>query len=117
MLYPNNSIVNIEDIGYGANALYCITDRVNCCRQSDGGASGEWYKPGETTPVDGNGLTSTQTLSKSRNSSVVALHRRKDNIPTGLYRCELLNSGGENQSIYIGLYEAGMEGKYVTVHL
>ena len=105
MLYPNNSIVNIEDIGVGANALHCITDRVQCCRGGDGGASGEWYQPGQTSPVVGKGLMSTKNFSRNRAPSAVLLNRRNAaTSPIGLYHCEVLDLGGANQSVYIGMY-------------
>ncbi len=107
VLFPNNSIVNIEDIGANANALHCITDRMNCCRASDGGASGEWYQPGQTNPVVSGGRISMENISRSRNSSAVRLNRRNNaTSPAGLYRCEILDSGGVNRSLFIALYNA-----------
>ncbi len=95
VLYPNNSIVNIEDIGVGTSALHCITDRRECCRNADGGASGEWYQPGQTNPVVRGGLISMKDFSRSRNSSAVSLHRRNNaTSPAGLYRCEIPDAGG-----------------------
>ncbi len=107
VLYPNNSIVNIEDIGANANALHCITNRTECCRASDGGASGEWHQPGQTNPVVGGGRTSTANFSRSRNSSVVLLHRRNSaTSPAGLYRCAIVDSGNVTRSLSIALYNA-----------
>ena len=38
-LYPNNSIVNIVDVGALDEALRCVTDRMSCCTSGDGGSS------------------------------------------------------------------------------
>ncbi len=54
-MYPNNSIVTITDIGVGDNALFCLSNSNSCCRISNGIASGEWFLPGESSPISGNG--------------------------------------------------------------
>ncbi len=42
----------ITDIG---NALFCLSNSSSCCRGSDGMASGEWFLPGEPSPIYGGG--------------------------------------------------------------
>ena len=96
-LYPNNSIVDIADIGTGVDALHCITNRMQCCRDS---ASGDWYLPGQITPIEGNG----ENFSRSRWPSAVLIHRRNSATePKGLYRCEIPNSDDMIRSLYIGV--------------
>lgn len=103
-LHPNNSVVSIADIGVGTGALYCITDREQCCRETDGGASGEWYLPRQTIPVNGNGENSVEDFSQSRMPSAVLLHRRNNaTSPAGLYRCEIQDSGGSFQTLFVVL--------------
>ena len=105
VLYPNNSIVNIEDIGAGANALHCITDRVKCCKEA---STGGWYQPGMDLPLRG---SRAANFSRSRAPSAVLLNRRNNaTSPIGLYRCKVLDSRGVNQSVYIGVYGAS-DGK------
>ena len=98
----------MEDIGVGTKALHCITDKVQCCRERDGGAIGEWYQPGQTNnPVDGNGRISTEDFSRNRGPSAVLLNRRNAaTSPTGLYHCEVPDSGDVIQSLYIRVYNA-----------
>ena len=113
-LYGNNSIVNITSIGVGSDALHCITDRETCCRGLRGeGISGEWYQPGQTAGVGGSGRISREDFSRNRGPSAVLLNRRNEATgPTGLYRCQVLNSGGVSLSVYIGLYD-GNGGEFV----
>ena len=103
-MYPNNSIVTITDIGVGDNALFCLSESSSCCR-SDGMASGEWFLPGASSPINGSGeLFSTANFSRSRRSSAVLLNRRNDTIrPEGLYRCDVIDAGNITQSLYIGI--------------
>ena len=115
VLYPNNSIVNIQDIGAGTNALFCLTDRMHCCRKRDGGASGEWYLPGESDPIPGaSSATDRDTFRKQRWTSVVALiHNNNPTTPLGLYRCEVMDSNNITQSVYVGVYGANGGENYV----
>ena len=76
-LYSNNSIVTITDIGSGTNALYCFTNRTDCCRDSDGGANGEWFFPNRNV-VEENGRFSTLDFSRNRGPSAVLLNRRNN---------------------------------------
>ncbi len=89
----------------GDNALHCITDRMECCRVADGRASGEWYQPGQTMPVGGSGKIAITNFSRNRNPSAVLLNRRNAATgPTGLYQCDVADSRGANQSLYVGVY-------------
>ncbi len=103
-MYPNNSIVNITDIGVGDNALFCLSNSSSCCRNKDGMASGEWFLPGGSSPIDGNGeSSSTANFIRSRRSSAVLLNRRNNAIgPEGPYRCDVIDARNINQTLYIG---------------
>ena len=109
VLYPNNSIVNIANVGINENGLYCVTNKQQCCRSSDGGASGEWYLPGQASAIPGSGAQLIDNFKKKRGPSTVLLNRRNNAMsPIGLYRCEVVDVTNVLQSVYIGLY--GNEG-------
>ena len=96
--------MNITDIGSGTNALYCFTNRSDCCRGSDGNAYGEWLFPNGSA-VEGSGRFSILDFSRNREPSAVLLNRRNNAMePTGLYQCEVLDARNINQSIYVGIY-------------
>ena len=98
--------MNITDIGSGTNALYCFTNRSDCCRGSDGGANGGWFFP-DRSELQGSGITSLVDFSRSRGPSAVLLNRRNNATgPTGLYSCQVLDARNANQSIYVGLYNS-----------
>ncbi len=104
-MYPNNSIVTITDIGVGDNALFCLSNSNICCRTSNGVTSGEWFLPGGSTHINGNGeSSSTADFSRSRRSSAVLLNRRNNAIePEGLYRCDVIDARNIAQTLYIGI--------------
>ena len=82
VLYPNNSVVALADIGEAADiggdntALFCLTDLTACCRGMDGGSAGEWFLAGQTEPVvDASNTQSTHSFTRGRGPSAVRLNR------------------------------------------
>ena len=113
--YDSHSLVILTDIGEGDTAaLLCLTDREMCCRGSDGGAGGDWYYPdGGLVPFAFGGTSIYQTRGASR----VRLNRRNDaQSPTGVYRCDVLDASGTNQSIYVGVYLEGRGTFFLHYH-
>ena len=104
--YQNNSIVMLEDIGDGDDALLCMTNLTACCRHSDAGemepAMGNWFFPNETrVPSSGNNWD----FHRTRDQMVVRLNRRRGGVE-GIYRCKIPDAMNVNQTIYIGVYSA-----------
>ena len=90
-------------IGEGDTAaLLCLTERVECCRGSDGVAGGNWYFPdGSLVPFGFEGTS----IYLNRGASRVRLNRRNNvQSPTGVYRCEVPDASGTDQSIYVGVF-------------
>ena len=98
--YQNNSIVILEDIGEDVDALLCITNLTACCRASD--AAGNWFFPNETKVPSSD---RQWDFHRTRGQSVVLLHRRRGGAE-GIYRCEIPDTLGFTQTIYIGVYSA-----------
>ena len=104
-LYPNNSIVTVNDIGiknFNGPALYCLTPSTECCETpSEANVTREWYLP------DGRQLSSADTIfTREQVSSAVSLYRIRDGgtSPTGVFRCDVPDSSGSSRNIYVGLY-------------
>ena len=94
--YQNNSIVTMEDIGEGNEALHCMTNLTGV----NGSVRGDWYFP------DGTGVLSTNDGSeiyRTRGQMVVCMNRRRGG-EEGIYHCEIPVSMDVNQTIYIGVY-------------
>ena len=96
--YQNNSIVTLEDIGEGDDALLCMTNY--CCQTTQTQSSSEnWFFPnGTRVPGSGNNWD----FYRIRDQMVVRLNRRGGGVE-GIYRCDAMNV---TQSIYIGVYSA-----------
>ena len=108
VLYPNNSVISLDDIGDGESALYCLTNRTNCCAAADGEVAGEWIMAGQTLPVFGAGCSDAGEFTRSRASSAVLLNRitMDSNVSealVGIYTCRIPDASGQLRTAYIGV--------------
>ena len=114
MLYPNNSVVALTDIGEAADiededtitALFCLTDLTACCRGADTGSDGvgEWVLAGQTELVPAtNAAPSDSPFTRGRAPSAVLLNRRNTTFgPTGIFTCHIPDGSGPRMA-YIGI--------------
>ena len=97
--YLNNSIIAINDLGEGENALLCVTDNIACCKPPNGLIQGQFYYPNNTLVRN---QAQNDPLYRNRGPRVVRLNRRNDaRPPTGVYRCEIPDSTGKIQNTSI----------------
>ena len=115
VLYGNNSIVTLDEIGEDSATLFCLTNKTDCCRSSDTppgvGGIGEWFFP------DGSSVRSIipgDDIYRGRGPSVVALHRRNNAQTTGVFRCEVPDASGINQHLYVGVYPVNSGSPSIT---
>ena len=106
--YPNNSVVNITDIGADSAALHCTTTRTGCCLSTDGS---QWYFPNGSTVQPMRLIGDATTYYRSRTISdigggTVRLHRISEATTTGVFHCDIPDGSGDLQSIYVGIYTA-----------
>ena len=119
--YQNNSLVTLEDIGEGYDALLCMTDNTACCARAQspgGGILGDWYYPNGTEVgnyVAGYYNNELWEFYRNRGPSVVRLNRRRGGV-TGIYSCEIPDAAGVDQTITIGVYDA-RSGELYILHL
>ena len=96
----NNSLVFMDDIREGVDALLCKTDKVQCCGEQDG----NWYQPdGDVVPITAN----LQNLYVSRDSNQTVGLNFGANISEssfGLYSCEILDRLNRTNYLYVGIY-------------
>ena len=99
----NNSYIYYPDIRDRDHTLQCVTDNVNCCNSSD---VVNW-RDERGDPVY-EGADGTACLYVTRGYGVISLHRKIgcSDHTSGLWRCDIPDSSGEMQSlyVYIGLY-------------
>ena len=99
-VYRNNSVISLTKVGEGDNALYCKTDKKECCGMVPN-RFGEFYYPnGVRVPI----AREQQGFYRNRGDQIIRLNRREGIIsPTGTYRCEIPNADDEIIKIYITL--------------
>ena len=100
----NNSFLFHGSIGEGQDdSLHCVTNNSECCTNGQG----NWYDEGGDEVHQGSDGNSD--LYVTRGPSVVYLNRRTGGS-VGLWRCDIPDSNGVQQSIYIylGIVETGI---------
>ena len=97
---PNNSYIFRRDIGEGVdNSLRCVTDYSNeYFSGGSGSVMGNWYDEKGMEVHQGAGGDSD--LYVTRGDGVVYLNRRRGG-QSGMWRCDIPDSTGTTQSIYI----------------
>ena len=98
--------MTITDIGEIRNALVCITNFSECCRQSyTGNSPREWYYPNNGSIVRNS--PAGRDFYRDRGPSVVRLNRRNNATPpTGIYQCTIPVNNQIGVDIYVGVYNA-----------
>ena len=99
----NNSVVAWTEIGEGADALMCLTDKTDCCDSTEPIGASSWYHPiGGTISHTMSNEPYYQTYRKSS----ILLEHQSGNVPTvnGVFHCEVVDNNGMMQRLYIGIY-------------
>ena len=101
----NNSFIFRGDIGEGQNdSLHCVTDNSDCCNNGQG----NWY---DVTGEVQQGPDGDSNLYVTRGDGVVYLNRRRGG-QSGMWRCDIPDSNGVQQSIYIYLGTSATGNNY-----
>ena len=88
------------NIGEGQNdSLHCVTDNSDCCNATNS-AQNNWFDPMEREVQQG--PDGDSDLYVTRGDGVVYLNRRRGG-QSGMWKCEIPDSNGVQQSIYIYL--------------
>ena len=130
--YQNNSLVTLENINEGGDALLCLTSLADCCRSGDTPSGtpslGDWLFPNGTAVPNtiigfvGGGTTGPPIIWKfyrNRDLRVVRINRREGGVD-GIYRCEIPVSLGPPivyQNLYIGVYTASTGELYMYTRI
>ena len=108
-MLSNNSIVAPGDIGEVSGALYCLTDRRQCCSTEAGGELGVWRSP------DGSDVSESTTADVYlvRGFSSLLLNRRSSAVgPTGVYACAIPDTRNILKTLYIGVWNNDTDSKF-----
>ena len=97
-----------SDIGEGNNALFCLTNRTQCCTTEADLDRGGWRFPNDSVVTSNN----NSKLYRTRGYSSVLLNRKSDVLePTGIFICRIpTNQSETNTNLYIGVYDDAGEG-------
>ena len=101
----NDSYVSIDDIGKDDGALLCHTDETDCCESPTANRIGEWYFPdGNQVQTLGNAsLNASHYFYRNEGKQIVRLNRVMNPPERGRFFCEVPDSSGELQTIYVNV--------------
>ena len=96
--------MSLRDIGEGSNALFCLTNRTQCCTVP---GQGQWMFPNNSNiffrSIKIYRIRGLSSLILSRESGVVG--------PTGIFTCRIpTDQSIINTNMYIGVYDDAGEG-------
>ena len=91
----NNSFVDRRTIRVNNTALKCVTNNTDCCTDPEDGG---WTDLADNTVQEG--PSPGRDIYVTRETGVVILNRRSGGS-AGMWRCDILDSDGVMQSIYI----------------
>ena len=91
----NNSYIHRDRISKGKRALKCVTDNRDCCTDP---VTGNWTD--RNGAAVHRGMAGANTVYITRGSGVVSLNRKSGGT-LGIWRCDIPDSSGVMQSIYI----------------
>ena len=101
-ILPSNSVVPPGDVGEGNGALYCLTDRIQCCSTEAGGELGVWRSP-DGSDVSGSTAAGVYLV---RGFSSLLLNRRGGAVaPNGVYTCAIPDAENVTTILYMGVYD------------
>ena len=104
-LYPNNSLVNLDEIGKGTEALFCLTNNISCCENP---SQGDWFGPTENLiRIMAEMENTIDDFYTSRGPSVIYLNKvatGSSQTQSGVFYCRVPDADGNNRTIYIGIY-------------
>ena len=99
-VYLNNSAIPLANIGEGTNALFCKTDKVDCCGMRPNRFGQFYYPNGVQVPIN----IHRHGFYRNRGEQLIRLNRRQGiTSPTGSFRCEIPNADDVMVKIYITL--------------
>lgn len=96
----NRSAIQLSELGEGDNALFCLTDKTDCCRERPN-RFGEFYYPNRVQ-VPNAGLL--HDFYRDRGNQFIRLNRREwATGPIGRYCCNIPDVGGAIQKLCVNL--------------
>ncbi len=107
IFYPTGSFIDYTKIGTQNDALYCVTPYMECCGiKSTRGKRLNWKFPNGKIISKNH---STQNIFWRRGRSSILLQRTNNvSLPTGYYKCQILNSTGQLTRLHIYLHLPGI---------
>ena len=98
----NNTLITVNGIQGDEQALFCSTDRRNCCTD-ELNLPGNWLLPNGS---EISSSTNTQSLHITLGNQTMGLNISPE-LPSGIYHCEMMDRDNVTHHLYAGIYPEG----------
>ena len=109
-------MITTGNIGEEERALFCSTDRIDCC-DNESDIHGNWFLP-NGSKVLATTNTHFEASYVTRGNQTVGLNRVNNNnsheLPSGVYHCEMMDKNNTTHHLYVGIYH---ENKGKSIYL
>ena len=108
-------MITTGNIREGEGALFCSTDRRECC-DNESDIHGNWFLPNGSKVLATNN-THFEPAYVTRGNQTVGLNRVNNNslkLPSGVYHCEMMDKNNTTHHLYAGIYH---ENKGKSIYL
>lgn len=97
----NNSVIAQSEIGEGGGSLICLTDNMDCCKDTSN--FGYW--------IDSDNDTISKDISngiyQELRANLILLQRQEmasNHQFNGIFRCDIVDANNQMQHLYVGIY-------------
>lgn len=99
-VYLNNSMIPLQNVGEGDNALICVTNKQDCCGTPSNRMGEFLYPNGDQVPIRSHG----DNFYRQRGEREIYLNRKFGiTSPAGTYSCVIPDATGTIRTLYIQL--------------
>ena len=110
----NNTLITVGSIGEGKKALFCSTDREDCCT-NEYNIAGNWFLPNGSQVLSANNTQSFYNMMLGNQTVGLHINMNASNgleLLTGIYHCEMTDEKNVTRYLYAGIYPED-EGMHV----
>ena len=97
----------MDSITVGEGALFCSTDKIDCCVDETSTVNGNWFLPNGSKVLPATNIFEPVYSYVTWGDQTVRLNlvnNSSPKLPTGIYHCEMMDKNNVTHYLYAGIY-------------